>query len=88
MLGPFTINTAFPAFAQIGEEFGASDGVPQQLISVYLASFAVMSVFHRPLSDALGRKKVMLAALGCVIVGALLWAWHLADRSRRQGPAA
>ena len=68
MLGPFTINTVFPAFAQIGEEFGASDVVLQQLISVYLASFAVMSVFHGPLSDALGRKKVMLTGLAIYIV--------------------
>lgn len=68
MLGPFTINTVFPAFTQIGEEFGASDVVLQQLISVYLASFAVMSVFHGPLSDALGRKKVMLAGLAIYIL--------------------
>ena len=27
---------------------------------------------------------VAAAALGYVIVGALLWAWHLADRRRRQ----
>lgn len=63
MLGPFTINTVFPAFTQIGDEFGASDLTLQQLISVYLASFAVMSVFHGPLSDALGRKTVMLTGL-------------------------
>lgn len=68
MLGPFTINTVFPAFSQIGEEFGASDVALQQLISVYLASFAVMSVFHGPLSDALGRKRVMLAGLAIYIV--------------------
>lgn len=68
MLGPFTINTVFPAFSQIGEEFGASDVALQQLISVYLASFAVMSVFHGPLSDALGRKKVMLTGLAIYIV--------------------
>lgn len=68
MLGPFTINTVFPAFSQIGQEFGASDLVLQQLISVYLASFAVMSVFHGPLSDALGRKPVMLAGLAIYIL--------------------
>lgn len=68
MLGPFTINTVFPAFPRIGEEFGASDVVLQQLISVYLASFAVMSVFHGPMSDALGRKKVMLTGLAIYIL--------------------
>ncbi|MGO3209661.1 MAG: MFS transporter, partial [Brachybacterium sp.] len=58
----------FPAFTQIGEELGASNVVLQQLISVYLASFAVMSVFHGPLSDALGRKKVMLVGLAIYIL--------------------
>ena len=71
MLGPFTINTVFPAFPQIGEEFGASDVVLQQLISVYLASFAVMSVFHGPLSDALGRKRVMLTGLAIYVIAML-----------------
>src|SRR5690625_2740571 len=63
MLGPFTINTVFPAFTQIGEEFGASEVGLQQLVSAYLASFAVMSVFHGPLSDTLGRKRVMITGL-------------------------
>ena len=73
MIGPFTINTVFPAFTRIGDEFGASDVVLQQLISVYLASFAVMSVFHGPLSDALGRKRVMLTGL-VVYIAAMLGA--------------
>jgi DHA1 family bicyclomycin/chloramphenicol resistance-like MFS transporter len=71
MLGPFTINTVFPAFSRIGDEFGASDVVLQQLISVYLASFAVMSVFHGPLSDALGRKRVMLTGLAIYVLAML-----------------
>lgn len=73
MIGPFTINTVFPAFTRIGDEFGASDVVLQQLISVYLAAFAVMSVFHGPLSDALGRKRVMLTGL-VVYIAAMLGA--------------
>lgn len=73
MIGPFTINTVFPAFTRIGDEFGASDVVLQQLISVYLAAFAVMSVFHGPLSDALGRKRVMLTGL-VIYIAAMLGA--------------
>jgi len=75
MLGPFTINTVFPAFTQIGEEFGASEVGLQQLVSAYLASFAVMSVFHGPLSDTLGRKRVMITGLVIYILamfGAIL----------------
>lgn len=63
MLGPFTIDTVFPAFERIGEQFGADSTAMQQVTSLYMLAFAVMSVFHGPLSDALGRKPVMIAGL-------------------------
>ena len=61
MVGPFSIDTIFPAFAQMQAEWGVSELALQQLISVYLLSFAVMSLLHGPLSDALGRKPVIIA---------------------------
>ncbi len=75
MFGPFSIDTAFPAFAQMGEDFDASDASMQLVISAYLGSFAVMSLVHGPLSDAVGRKPVMvagavvyaLASVGCAL---------------------
>lgn len=75
MLGPFTIDTVFPAFTRIGAEFGASSTAMQQVTSTYMLAFAVMSIFHGPLSDALGRKPVMiggligyaLASVGCAL---------------------
>src|SRR5690625_3799690 len=69
MIGPFTIDTVFPAFTRIGQEFGSDEVALQQLISAYLAAFAVMSVFHGPLSDALGRKKVMIGGLTIYLIG-------------------
>lgn len=69
MIGPFTIDTVFPAFVRIGDEFGGDDVALQQLISAYLAAFAIMSVFHGPLSDALGRKKVMIGGLTIYLIG-------------------
>jgi DHA1 family bicyclomycin/chloramphenicol resistance-like MFS transporter len=60
MVGPFSIDTIFPAFAQMQREWGSSELALQQLISVYLLSFAVMSLLHGPLSDALGRKPVII----------------------------
>ncbi|GAB2601478.1 multidrug effflux MFS transporter [Pseudactinotalea suaedae] len=75
MLGPFTIDTVFPAFERIGEQFGADTTAMQQVTSLYMLAFAVMSVFHGPLSDAMGRKPVMivgligyvLASIGCAL---------------------
>ncbi|HEY3408921.1 MAG TPA: MFS transporter, partial [Propionicimonas sp.] len=75
MVGPFSIDTIFPAFAQMQREWGSSEIELQQLISVYLLSFAVMSLLHGPLSDALGRKPVIIggtilfiaASIGCAL---------------------
>jgi DHA1 family bicyclomycin/chloramphenicol resistance-like MFS transporter len=75
MVGPFSIDTIFPAFAQMQAEWGVSELALQQLISVYLLSFAVMSLLHGPLSDALGRKPVIIAggilfivaSMGCAL---------------------
>ena len=63
MLGPFSIDTAFPAFVHIQGDFGVGVEATQQLVSAYLLAFGVMSVFHGPISDAVGRKPVMVAGL-------------------------
>jgi MFS transporter, DHA1 family, multidrug resistance protein len=60
MLGPFSIDTIFPAFPPIGREFAADPVAMQQTVSVYLVSYAVMSLFLGPWSDAHGRKPVIL----------------------------
>ncbi|WP_338751961.1 multidrug effflux MFS transporter [Janibacter alittae] len=75
MFGPFSIDTPFPAFAAMGEQFGVSDAAMQLVVSAYLASFAAMCLFHGPISDAVGRKPVMvigaaiyaLASIGCAL---------------------
>jgi len=63
MFGPFSIDTVFPAFPAIGAQLGADKVAMQQTISVYLVAYALMSVVHGPLSDALGRRRVILAGL-------------------------
>ncbi|WP_374248128.1 multidrug effflux MFS transporter [Thermomonas sp.] len=75
MFGPFSIDTLFPAFPQIGAQMGADALAMQQTISVYLLAYAAMSLLHGPLSDALGRKRVIvsgllvfaLASMGCAL---------------------
>jgi len=63
MFGPFSIDTIFPAFPQIGTQLGADKLAMQQTISVYLIAYALMSIVHGPLSDAIGRRKVILGGL-------------------------
>lgn len=84
MIGPFSIDTFFPAFKAMELHFGVSSAAMQQTISVYLAVYSVMALLHGPLSDAFGRRRVVLAfvalfalaSLGCTFApsfGALLF---------------
>src|SRR5690606_13480828 len=47
----------------MGLDLGADKLAMQQTISVYLAAYALMSVVHGPLSDAVGRRGVILGGL-------------------------
>lgn len=63
MFGPFSIDTIFPAFPAIGAQLAADKMAMQQTISVYLIAYALMSLLHGPLSDAIGRRRVILGGL-------------------------
>ena len=60
MFGPFSIDAIFPGFPTIALELKANPVMMQQMVSVYLAGFGLMSLFHGPLSDALGRRRIVL----------------------------
>ncbi len=64
MLGPFSIDAYLPAFAGIAQQLGATPVQMQQTLSTYLIGFAVMNLFHGALSDSLGRRPVVLWAMG------------------------
>ncbi|TAL83447.1 MAG: Bcr/CflA family efflux MFS transporter [Rhodanobacter sp.] len=63
MIGPFSIDAVFPSFPLIGARFGVDDTALQQLISVYLVTYAAMSLFHGAISDAIGRKPVIVTGM-------------------------
>jgi DHA1 family bicyclomycin/chloramphenicol resistance-like MFS transporter len=65
MIGPFSVDTYLPSFPSIARDFAASPVELQQTLSVYLAAYAVMTLFHGTLSDSFGRRPVIL---GCMIV--------------------
>jgi len=83
MLGPFSVDMYLPAFPAIGREFGASAIALQQTLSAYLFAFAFMMLWHGALSDALGRRPIVLgslavyalATLGCAIAGNIESLW-------------
>ncbi|KRG69828.1 multidrug effflux MFS transporter [Pseudoxanthomonas dokdonensis] len=75
MFGPFSIDTVFPAFPAMAAQLAVDKVAMQQVISVYLLTYALMSLVHGPLSDAFGRRKVilgglfvfLLASIGCAL---------------------
>lgn len=69
MFGPFSIDTMFPAFPAIAAQLQASPLAMQQTLSVYMIAYALMSLVHGPLSDALGRRRVILGGV-VIFVGA------------------
>ncbi len=63
MLGPFSVDAYLPAFASIGHALDASPLEVQQTLTAYMASFAVMILWHGALSDAYGRRPIIIASL-------------------------
>ncbi|HET7776352.1 MAG TPA: MFS transporter, partial [Azospira sp.] len=82
-LGPFSIDTYLPAFPEMGQSLGATPLQVQQTLTAYLLPFAVMTLWHGALSDALGRRRVILAALalfglaslGCTLATSIEQLW-------------
>ena len=83
MLGPFSIDTYLPAFPEIETSLHASAIEVQQTMTAYLLAFAVMILWHGALSDALGRRIVILVSLvvfvvasfGCASAHSIQYLW-------------
>jgi DHA1 family bicyclomycin/chloramphenicol resistance-like MFS transporter len=81
LLGPLSIDAYLPAFADIQRDFQASTADLQLTLTGYLLAFACMSLLHGALSDAFGRRRVILfallafalAALGCALAPSVGW---------------
>lgn len=71
MFGPFSIDTIFPAFPNIEAALHVGPVEMQQTISVYLLSYALMSLLHGPLSDSLGRRPVIMAGVVVFIIASI-----------------
>jgi DHA1 family bicyclomycin/chloramphenicol resistance-like MFS transporter len=86
-VSPFSIDTFFPSFPAIEAQFGLSVWQMQQTLTTYLVPFAIMALVLGPLSDALGRRPIVLvglaiyaaASIGCA--AAPSFGWLLAFRA-------
>ena len=71
MLGPFSVDAYLPAFPRIMESLHAGQLEVQQTLTAYMLAFAIMSLWHGALSDAFGRRNVVLVGLIVFAVGTL-----------------
>jgi DHA1 family bicyclomycin/chloramphenicol resistance-like MFS transporter len=71
MVSPFSIDTFFPAFHAMEGALKVSALQLQQVITAYMVPFAFASLVHGPLSDAVGRRPVMIWGMVLYTVGSL-----------------
>ena len=70
-IGPFAVDTYIPAFGGMSQDLHATTLEMQQTLSVYLAAFAFMLLFHGALSDSYGRKPVILVGLAIFAIASI-----------------
>jgi MFS transporter, DHA1 family, multidrug resistance protein len=71
MVSPFSIDTFFPAFHAMERGLNVSAWQLQQVLTAYMLTFAFASLVHGPLSDAIGRRPVMIGGMVLYTVGSI-----------------
>lgn len=66
-----SIDTMLPALPMIARDLGAIDNQQQFVVSSFLLSFGVAQLFFGPLSDAYGRRPVIMIGIVAYIGGSL-----------------
>lgn len=82
-IGPFSIDTYLPAFPEMGAALGATQLEVQQTLTAYMVTFALMALWHGALSDAFGRRRVIIvstslfgaASLMCALATSIEGLW-------------
>jgi len=97
MVSPLSIDSFYPSIPAIAADFQLSSWQVQQVITSYMLPYAVLTLVHGPLSDALGRRSMVivgmllytLASVGCFLAptfGMLLLARALQGMAAGIGP--
>ena len=71
-LGPLSTDLYLPSLPSIARHFGVASGQAQLTLSAYLVGFAIGLPVYGPVSDRIGRKKVVLFGLGLYGVANLI----------------
>lgn len=74
-IGALSIDMTLPSLPATAQAFGTSAATVQLTITLFLAAFALAQLVHGPLSDRLGRRRVVLGGLAVHAIGGLAcWA--------------
>lgn len=71
MVSPLSIDMFLPSFPAIAADFDRTPWQVQQIITAYLLPFACFALVHGPLSDALGRRQVVIGGLVLYTIGSI-----------------
>ncbi len=71
MIGPFTIDTYLPSFESMEQDFGVSRALMTQTLGGYLIAFAFATLIWGAITDRIGRKPVILLALGSYLLASI-----------------
>ena len=71
MVSPFSMDTFFTAFHAMERALHVDAWKLQQVITAYMVPFAFASLVHGPLSDAVGRRPVMIWGMVLYTVGSI-----------------
>src|SRR3954452_5689224 len=71
MVSPFSIDTFFPAFHAMERALHVTALQLQQVLTAYMVPFAFASLVHGPLSDAVGRRPVMIWGMVLYTLGSV-----------------
>ncbi|MET8845659.1 multidrug effflux MFS transporter [Amycolatopsis sp. NPDC004625] len=72
--GPLSIDMYLPALPRMAADLHAADSTVQLTLSAFIVGLALGQLVLGPLSDALGRRRPLLAGLALYVVGSVLCA--------------
>ncbi|WP_417526732.1 Bcr/CflA family multidrug efflux MFS transporter [Marinomonas shanghaiensis] len=73
-LTPLAIDAYLPSIPTISKSLNTEIGLVQMTLSIYLLVFAFMQILFGPISDAIGRRKVVVGGLAVFAIGSILCA--------------
>jgi MFS transporter, DHA1 family, multidrug resistance protein len=78
-VAPISLYMLVPALPRLATSFGRDIGVAQMTVSLYMVGIACSQIITGPLSDRFGRRPVLLAGLGLMVLasGACMFAQTL-----------